>query len=203
LKHLTKSLVALLIVTCAWRYGRESVHAWLAHATRAPVTPAASPGELPTGEHYSPAENLERFDYQAIRGACRSLDIAMYSFTDIPLAEAVREAGRRGLRVRIYRDGDEYQREQAQARRRRSAMQTLRGEASIRIRVKPPSRDYMHLKQMLVDGRLLRSGSANWSPSGEKREDDDADYSTDPNAIERFERNFEVLWNRSDNIVVQ
>ena len=61
----------------------------------------------------------------------------------------------------------------------------------------------MHLKQLLVDGQLLRTGSANWSPSGEKREDDDADYSTDQIAIERFERDFEALWNRSDNIVVQ
>jgi hypothetical protein len=49
----------------------------------------------------------------------------------------------------------------------------------------------------------LRTGSANWSASGEKREDDDADYSTDLNAIERFERDFEAIWNRGDNIVVQ
>jgi phosphatidylserine/phosphatidylglycerophosphate/cardiolipin synthase-like enzyme len=105
--------------------------------------------------------------------------------------------------VRIYRDGEEYEREQAQARRHPSATQTLRGEANIRIRVKPPGRDYMHLKQLLVDGRLLRTGSANWSLSGEKRQGNDADYSTDPNAIERFERDFEALWNRSDNIVVQ
>ena len=82
-------------------------------------------------------------------------------------------------------------------------MQTLLGEANISICVKPPSRDYMHLKQLCVDGWLLRTGSANWSPSGEQREDDDANYSTDPNAIERFERDFEALWNRSDNIVVQ
>jgi phosphatidylserine/phosphatidylglycerophosphate/cardiolipin synthase-like enzyme len=61
----------------------------------------------------------------------------------------------------------------------------------------------MHLKVACIDGRLLRTGSANWSPSGEKREDDDADYSTDQIAIERFERDFEALWNRSDNIVVQ
>jgi len=50
---------------------------------------------------------------------------------------------------------------------------------------------------------ITHTGSANWSPSGEKRQDNDANYSTDPNAIERFERNFEALWNRSDNIVVQ
>jgi phosphatidylserine/phosphatidylglycerophosphate/cardiolipin synthase-like enzyme len=203
LKHLARSLVVLLIVTCAWRYGRESVRTWLAHAARPAVAPVPSSMGLPGGEHYSPGEDLERLDYEAIRSARRSVDIAMFSFTDVLLARALQQAGRRGVRIRIYRDGNEYEREQAEARRHRWATQTLLGEANIRIRVKPPGRDYMHLKQMLVDSRLLRTGAANWSPSGEKREDDDANYGTDPNAIERFERNFEALWNRSDNIVVQ
>ena len=104
MKYLAKSLVVLLIVTCAWRYGRESVRAWLGNATRAPLGPVASSVELPAGEHYSPAEDLERLDYQAIRSARRSVDIAMFSFTDVLLAQAVREAGRRGIQVRVYRD---------------------------------------------------------------------------------------------------
>ena len=203
MKHLARSLVVLLIMTCAWRYGRESVHEWLAHATRAPLASVPSSVELPSGEHYSPAEDLERLDHEAIRSARRSVDIAMFSFTDVLLAQAVREAGRRGVRIRLYRDGAEYERGQAQARRHPSAMETLLGEANIRIRIKPPGRDYMHLKQLCVDGRVLRTGSANWSPSGEKREDDDCDYSTDPNAIERFERDFEALWSRPDNILIQ
>jgi phosphatidylserine/phosphatidylglycerophosphate/cardiolipin synthase-like enzyme len=52
-------------------------------------------------------------------------------------------------------------------------------------------------------GPWLRTGSANWSPAGEKLEDDDADYVKDPEAVERFERNFEGLWNRRGNIIVQ
>ena len=104
LKHLARSLVVLLIVTCAWRYVRESVGAWLAHATRAPLAPEASTTRLPSGEHYSPGEDLERLDYEAVRAARHSLDIAMYSFTYVLLAEAVREAGRRGVRVRRLGD---------------------------------------------------------------------------------------------------
>jgi phosphatidylserine/phosphatidylglycerophosphate/cardiolipin synthase-like enzyme len=70
--------------------------------------------------------------------------------------------------------------------------------------VKPPSRWLlMHQKEFCVDRSLLRTGSANWSPAGEKLEDDDADYVKDPEAVERFERNFEGLWNRSGNIIVQ
>ena len=79
MKHFARLLVVLLIVTCAWRYGRESVRAWLGNATRAPLGPVASSVELPAGEHYSPAEDLERLDYQAIRSARRSVDIAMFS----------------------------------------------------------------------------------------------------------------------------
>ena len=138
MKHLARSLVVLLIMTCAWRYGRESVREWLAQAARPALAPVTSLMGLPSGEHYSPGEDLERLDYEAIRGARRSLDIAMFSFTDVLLAQAVREAGRRGVRIRLYRDGAEYEREQAQARRHPSAMETLLGEANIRIRIKPP-----------------------------------------------------------------
>jgi phosphatidylserine/phosphatidylglycerophosphate/cardiolipin synthase-like enzyme len=102
LKHLPKSLVVLLILTCAWRYGRESLRTWLAHAARPTVAPARSSMGLPSGEHYSPGEDLERLDYEAIRSARRSVDIAMFSFTDVLLAQAVREAGRRGVRIRVY-----------------------------------------------------------------------------------------------------
>ncbi|MGI4831357.1 MAG: phospholipase D-like domain-containing protein [Janthinobacterium lividum] len=47
--------------------------------------------------------------------------------------------------------------------------------AGIEVRVKG-ARDLMHLKSYAVDGRLLRSGSANWSPTGLKRQDNDVLY---------------------------
>ncbi len=163
----------------------------------------ASFSGVPGGEHFSPQENLERLDYEAIESAHRALDIAIYAFTDRRLAEAVIGAAKRGVQVRIYRDGGQFEEEQERAYRYGSTTDMFRGQRNIHFRVKRPSRVIMHEKDFVVDGALLRTGSANWSRSGEKREDDDADYVTDPKAVERFERNFELLWNRPGNLIVQ
>jgi phosphatidylserine/phosphatidylglycerophosphate/cardiolipin synthase-like enzyme len=39
----------------------------------------------------------------------------------------------------------------------------------------------MHFKSYVVDGSLLRTGSANWSPTGLKRQDNDVHYEIDTN----------------------
>ena len=60
-------------------------------------------------------------------------------------------------------------------------------------------RDLMHLKTYAVDGRLLRTGSANWSPTGLKRQDNDVRYEASAEAVERFEAKFTEMWNRAGN----
>lgn len=155
-----------------------------------------------TGDHYSPAENLERLDLAAVRSTQRSLDICMYAWTDRYLAEAVAERANQGVAVRIYRDGSQYEEEEQQGRGR-SAMDLLRGARNVQIRVKPPSRGaLMHLKAYNLDGALLREGSANWSPAGLKEQDNSLIFLSDREAIKTFERHFEALWNRPGNVRV-
>ena len=60
----------------------------------------------------------------------------------------------------------------------------------------------MHLKAY-SDGSFLRDGSANWSPAGEKRQDNSLLISYQKHQIDAFERDFEAMWNRADNIVIQ
>ncbi len=57
----------------------------------------------------------------------------------------------------------------------------------------------MHLKSYAIDGRMLRTGSANWSPTGLKRQDNDVRYEVSPEAVERFERKFEEMWAKPTN----
>ncbi len=52
----------------------------------------------------------------------------------------------------------------------------------------------MHLKAYQIDSRLLRTGSANFSASGLKRQDNDLIVIESPQAVEAFKRNFEVIW---------
>ena len=176
------------------------------------LTAVAQAQGYPSGNHYAPSEDLEQLDMQVLErleaetrhSGGHTLDICMYALTDRKIATRLRELAQHGVVERIYRDGSEYKSEQRHAGRYGSAMQLLIGQPNVHIRVKPASRrDLMHLKALCANRALLRDGSANWSAAGERLQDNNARYSTDPQEIRNFERNFEALWNRPENIRVQ
>ncbi len=157
---------------------------------------AAVPGTAQTTEHvYSPGTNLEQSELAQLETATRTVDVAMYSFTDRYLAEELATLARKGVRVRVYRDREQFSQEM------QSNGMTTTGillAAGVEVRVKG-AKDLMHLKSYSIDGRLLRTGSANWSPTGLKRQDNDVLYEGSPEAVERFERKFEEMWVKATN----
>ncbi len=175
------------------------------HGVPASFTPrAAAPESAGAADFFSPAENLERLDVEQLNRAQHSIDIAMYAFTDKYIAGQLLALARRGVRVRIYRDRSQFEDEQRKAGNRdsESTAEIFRGEPNIHLRVKH-SRELMHLKAYLVDGAVLRDGSANWSPSGLKRQDNNARFTTEPEQIKAFQQVFEEMWSRPDNEQVQ
>lgn len=168
---------------------------------RQPVgLPAAEPGK--SEEHFSPTENLEAIDREHLLRAQHSIDLAMYAFTDLALAEALAERAQAGVKIRIYRDHDQYEQEFSRKSKNVPAMEVLSREPNIQIRVKG-ARELMHLKAYVIDGRELRTGSANWSPTGEKRQDNNAHFTTDPEQVKRFQDNFAAMWERENNQIVR
>lgn len=155
--------------------------------------------------HFSPDEDLERFDAQQLRQASSSVEISMYSFMDRFLAQVLKEVARRGVAIRLYRDQEQFQSEHLFAGNGGvSTSALLRGLPSIQIRVKRGSpRALMHQKDYCVDGKCLREGSANWSPDAEKKQDNCVWFTTDPQQIAAYKRKFSEMWNRSSNLVVQ
>ncbi len=152
-------------------------------------------------EHYSPFENLEQLDRERLEGAQHTVDIAMYAFTDYRLAEELLRLARRGVQIRLYRDREQYEDEQTRMvteGNRATTTDMLRGQSGIQIRVKA-GRELMHLKAYVIDGSLLRDGSANWSLSGLRRQDNNAHFTRDRAQVAAFQQLFEQMWNRSDN----
>ena len=125
-----------------------------------------------------------------------SIDIAMYSFTDRELAEELARLARSGVRVRVYRDSAQYEQESQHGM---STTEVLLA-AGVQVEVKA-SRDLMHLKSYAIDSALLRTGSANWSPTGLKRQDNDLRYEVDPVLARQFEARFAEMWERPSNFV--
>lgn len=168
------------------------------------LTRSAEAGTSVAEDHFSPAEDIERIDVARLEQAKSSVDIAMYAFTDKYIADELKRLAERGVKIRIYRDQQQYEEEQKNASKHDgdSTTSMLTGLGNVQIRVKG-HRELMHLKAYLVDGALLRDGSANWSPSGEKRQDNNAHFTADPAQVDAFRQNFAAIWGRVDNLIVQ
>ncbi len=184
------------------------------HSSEPPITLTNAPRKPASSEsvHFAPSENLERIEIGELRAAGQRLhgtqiplDIAMYAFTDRTIAQVLAEEADAGILVRVYRDGEQYESEEGGAERHGGSSVTsmFHGHNNVHVRVKPASRiDLMHLK-CWSDGHLLRDGSANWSTAGLKRQDNDLRFTTDPQEVKEFNRDFEQLWNRPTNILIQ
>lgn len=169
----------------------------LAAMTLAPTPqPAGLLAEEPTFAGvrvlYGPGEGFGAVDARLISQARRSIDMAAYVLTDRSLTAALGRAAMRGVKVRVYLDGDEMG-------RGASPIEDIAGAPNIEVRRKARGRDLMHLKSYQVDDRVLRSGSANFTVSGEVYQDNDLIVIESPQAAARFRETFEKLWSRPDN----
>jgi len=62
------------------------------------------------------------------------------------------------------------------------------------MRRKPKGEPLMHLKAYQIDGKMLRTGSANFSASGLKRQDYDLVLIESPAAAASFKTKFESIF---------
>lgn len=178
--------------------------------------------------HYSPTENLEHYDLALLRSAHKSIDLCGFSFTDEAVGDAIAGAARRGVRVRVYLDRSQSNDELERAAKRdgmpkptgrkrdveyadgffdeqevpdpstEAVIARLAATPNVEVRIKH-SRVLMHLKSYAVDGQTLRSGSANFSASALKHQDNDLVLTHDAASVRRFELDFNQLWSRPDN----
>lgn len=138
--------------------------------------------------HYSPEERLDAIDAQLIATARSSIDLASYALTDPVVIDALNDAEHRGVAVRIVLDP-----------RERHAFVKL-GDLSDNVRIKRGG-PYMHLKAYAIDGQALRTGSANFSTSGENAQDNDLIVIRDPGAAAKFEAHFERVWDAAQPMI--
>jgi len=134
--------------------------------------------------------------------ATTSVDIAIYSYSDAKITDALTRAVARGVKVRfVYNDGSADSRLPAG-----SASTSSRLEASgVNVRFINP---IMHHKFMIVDGPRdeiaraktanLVTGSANWSSSAATKFDENTIiFQNQEELVLRFQREFDTMWSHS------
>jgi phosphatidylserine/phosphatidylglycerophosphate/cardiolipin synthase-like enzyme len=144
---------------------------------------------------YAPVENLEQADVALFDRAERDIDIAAYVLTDWPVMRALIRAAGRGVRVRIYMDG-----RRIGEREPTPLFLELLTNPAIETRFKRPGSPLMHLKSYQIDGRWLRTGAANFSASGLKRQDNDLLVIDSQAAAEVFKRRFEAIFAQGETL---
>lgn len=144
--------------------------------------------------HLQRAEDL-------IDSANRSVDIAMYSFRDSGIQGALERALDRGVSVRFIF-------ESANSDRSDPEGSTSAKLEDLGIDVRYVNK-IMHHKFVLVDGPrdsvtldgTLMTGSGNWSSSAATRYDENSLVLSDPEALLRYQAEFEHLWENSRDFV--
>ncbi len=123
-----------------------------------------------------------------IDSAQQSVLVAVFSFTSNPLADALIRAHQRGVEVRVVI-------EMEQANVRGSEYERLRS-AGVAVRLDGNS-DLMHHKFMVVDGRVVVTGSYNWSAAAEDRNDENIVVIYGEEIAALYSREFERVWARA------
>ncbi|MGH6839576.1 MAG: phospholipase D-like domain-containing protein, partial [Methylocella sp.] len=160
-----------------------------------------SPGVLPDPApviHYAPVENFEQADVALIERAEHDIDIAAYVPTDWPVKSALISAAGRGVKIPVYMDGG-----QIGEREPTPLFLKLLATAEIEVRFKRTRSPLMCLKSYQIDGSWLRTGAANFSASGLRRQVNDLLIIDSKASAEAFKRRFEAIFAQGDTVWAQ
>ncbi|MBI4703156.1 MAG: carbohydrate-binding protein [Deltaproteobacteria bacterium] len=133
------------------------------------LAPAVQGGQLTPemGLHFSPEERLDEVLVQAIAAAEQTVDVAMFTFTSEPVADALVAALDRGVRVRAVIERKQTDMTKVDERLDKAGALVVRGANKI------AAHSAMHHKYAVIDGRRAVTGASNWTDAGTRRNDED------------------------------
>lgn len=137
--------------------------------------------------------DCEQVVLDAISRAKRELHIAVYSFTRKAIAEALVEARRRGVKVRLKMDAH-----QAKSKFASYALQALKDGKIEPQRIVMPPYCAMHHKFLVVDRYLVVTGSYNFTSKATKENYENVVRIADPAIARRFVEAWEAVESRND-----
>ena len=138
--------------------------------------------------YFSPNGGCKQAVISEIRKASRTIDIAMYYLSSRDIAHALVRAQDNGVQIRIVLD---------QGQEIESASKggyLVQYGCDIRYHM---GFGLMHNKFAIIDGKVLITGSFNWTLTAEERNEENLLIITDEATIEKYKARFEYLWDAS------
>jgi len=144
-----------------------------------------APEEVRAEAHFSPGPDCRERIASLIRDARRSIDVCVYTITDDRIAEALLAAHGRGVQLRVLSDIS-----------KSSDLGSDIGRlstAGVPVAVDTADK-FMHHKYAVFDGKIVVTGSYNWTRSAYEFNEENIVVSDNPRLVERFAAEFERLW---------
>jgi len=136
---------------------------------------------------FSPKGGISKELLRLIKAAKGNIVVAAYAFSSKYLGNALSDALKRGVKVRIILDGDI-------ARKAYSIDEWLAGEG-IEVRFIEVKGGCLHHKFMIIDGKILMTGSYNFTNESEFRNHEAAIFTNNKALIQSFAAEFDRIWN--------
>lgn len=139
---------------------------------------------------FSPKGSIKDTIIKTIISSEETIDIAAFTFTAGDIAEALYNAKERGVKIRIIID-------QKQDKERYQVLEFLKEEGLDPQFLKGNIGGSMNNTFAIFDGKLLVTGSYNWTEYAEKFNYENAIFIDESDVIERYEKEYESLYDES------
>lgn len=130
-----------------------------------------------------------------IRAGEESIGVALYSFNNQRLAGSLFDAERRGLRVRLVVDHTKY--------KDSPPTRELLADSPFPVRLsygRDGERSKMHHKFLLVDDKVVLTGSYNWTVASEEENYENLLILREPRLVDLYGQEFEVIWEKAQEL---
>ncbi|MDE2028892.1 MAG: phospholipase D family protein [Candidatus Omnitrophica bacterium] len=134
---------------------------------------------------FSPEGGCLKTVLDGINKSQKSIDVAMFYFTSKAIAQALVAAKGREVKIRIILDKNQEQETFSKSRyliKKGIEVRYYQGEG------------LMHNKFAVIDGRLLITGSFNWTPTADWQNEENMIVIVNNEVVKKYQQRFAVLW---------
>ena len=158
---------------------------WLEDALRLFATPGSDELETTSDALFSANDDCAKRICTLLDMTRQKADVCVFTITDNRIRDAILEAHRRNVSIRIISDKEK-------SLDIGSDIESLsRNGIPVRMDVDP---GHMHHKYALFDSRRLITGSYNWTRSAATENEENLIVTGDAKLIGQFQQHFESLW---------
>jgi cardiolipin hydrolase len=144
--------------------------------------------------YFSPGEDCVNHIIELINDAYKQLDICVFTISDDRISRAIVDAMKNGVEIRIISDNFKVE-------DKGSDIIDL-SRVGIPIKV-DASTNHMHHKFMIVDNKVVLTGSYNWTRSAALYNQENVISTEDEFVISRFSDEFEKLWEDLEDFTLE